>query len=559
MQESMAFENRVSRLMQQLDTTSPDLDEVARLLAALQESLTYLPQYKQKVAEISTQSLSLLLEFADKNLHDTRKLQSLAKLLAPLNAADLLGKKLIFRAQISFQMREMLELGFKDLLSRLEDHLIREATIYAEVFDDPVPQAQELIKETVDPFAMSMSFLQLPVSEQIEVFEHDFLTFLLKVNRFSRSIVPFDNFVFRLADGFEHREVTLLKPLATIESRSWKSSILKLFSGVSESWRRCVVLTFAVKAPQWAKSIEPLITDLLNYSGGIVRDLTTTLSAMDLDFPAGATSAPLEWAKTEQALEQFHAALKVFCDLKALDSKCRKDLLETTSAGRFSNDRWALKELQDSLSSKSSSHPLSSLRRALQEGACLWPAAQTRAEALMKIAREGVLKTILRPISAALANYSALEVWSRNEKPQFSLSRTESAAAIGEHMLFLLSQLASEENPLYRTAYEAEFYTAPPDKLPHAVGTHFWMVVVTSLVLRILTAKLMQIKAFGAEGLQQLATDLRYLLNLLRTFGVTLGSGASYTESLSLLLNTLEGSEVSTDSLSRAVMSKRLK
>lgn len=559
LQEAQAFDNRVTKLMQQLGLPTPDLYEVARILAALQESLTYLPQYAQKVADVSEQSLSLLLEFADKNLDDSRKLQSLAKLLTPLNASGLLGKKLIAKAQSSFSLRDVLELGFKDALKRLEDHLMREVSVYAEVFEDPTPHAQELVKETVEVFGLSISFLQLPATDQMDIFEQDFVSFLIKVNRFTRTIVPFDAFAARLADDFEGREATLLRPLATIESKVWKSSILRLFAGVWESWQRCAALTFAVKAPQWAKAIEPLITDLLNYSGGVVRDLSTSLSNLDLNFPAGTPSFPLDWAKTEQVLEQFHGALKVFCDLKALDARCRKDFLNTMSASRSPNERWVLKELQESLAARSSSHSLSSLRRALQEGACLWPAAQTRAEALMKVAREGVLKTILRPISSALSNYSALDIWPRNDKPQFSLSRSEPAAAIGEHMLFLLSQLASEDNALYRTAYETEFFTAPPEKLPHAIGTHFWMVVVTQVILRVLVAKLLQIKAFGQEGLQQLAADLHYLLNLLRTFGVTQGSGASYTDSLATLLGSLEGSEVAQDPLSRAVMSKRIK
>jgi hypothetical protein len=558
-QEAQAFESRVHRLMQQLETPAPDLDEVARLLAALQESLTYLPQFAQKVAEVSSQSLSLLLEFADKNLNDPRKLNSLARLLAPLNAEDQLAKKLISRVQSSFNLRDLLELGFKEALGRLEEVLIREVTVYVEVFNEPTRHVQGLVKELVDSYALSSSFLQLPVAEQISVFDQDFISFLLKVNRFTRSPQPFDAFVVRLAEDFESREQTLLRSLAVIEAKNWKNSLLKLFTGVSESWERCVTLTFAVRAPMWAKSIEPLITDLLNTSGGLVRDLSATLSSLDLDFPQGSSSSPLDWARTETVLEQFRGALKVFCDLKALDARCRKEFLSTTSAGRFSNDRWVLKEIQDCLAARTSTHSLSSLRRALQEGACLWPAAQTRAEALMKVAREGVLRTLLRPISSALANYAALEVWSKHERPQFSLSRTESAASIGEHMLFLLHQLASEDNPLYRLAYETEFFTAPPEKLPHSVGTHFWMVVVTQLVLRVLVAKLLQIKAFGEEGLLQLGADLQYLLNLLRTFGVTQGSGASYTDSLATLLATLEGGEVTHDPLSRAVMSKRLK
>jgi hypothetical protein len=84
--------------MHKLETPAPDLD-VERLLAALEESLTYLPKFAQKAAEVSLQSLSLLLEFAEKNLNDSRKVPR--QTAAPLSVEVQLTKKLITQVQSS--------------------------------------------------------------------------------------------------------------------------------------------------------------------------------------------------------------------------------------------------------------------------------------------------------------------------------------------------------------------------------------------------------------------------------------------------------------------------
>ena len=139
--------------------------------------------------------------------------------------------------------------------------------------------------------------------------------------------------------------------------------------------------------------------------------------------------------------------------------------------------------------------------------------------------------------------------------PEFSLSQTAQIGRVGEHLLTLIQRLEIDSNTeLYDQAYLQEFFVLPTSNLPHSIGVHYWLSLISNSLMSAIITKIHQIRNFSPKGARQLAADLGYFLKIIKMLSI--GEGINYVENLEVIRDALSGQGDPTDAAVTSIMSK---
>jgi hypothetical protein len=169
--------------------------------------------------------------------------------------------------------------------------------------------------------------------------------------------------------------------------------------------------------------------------------------------------------------------------------------------------------------------------------------AMGTAVGLLNECRDVTVKAFYVPILDTLHGYHLLECWVEEpeaDMPEFSLSHTSHIGKVGDHVLTLIRNIEMETSEdLYNEAYVLEFLVLPTATLHHSINTHYWLSLISNSILSVLITKITQIKSLTRLGARQLAADLQYFLQIIKTLQI--GEGVNYVETLEAYKDALKG------------------
>lgn len=247
---------------------------------------------------------------------------------------------------------------------------------------------------------------------------------------------------------------------------------------------------------------------------------------MTKDLKSADSSTQFSYSKQHAAtaMKTYENLLFLYWQLTEEDREIRAEYLRLMTTWYFSKERAVHKEIQTHLLTANTE--TAKLNRkfsnSLREGIRIFPELLRRTENFLEQVKTTCATVFLSPVAHNIAVYSKVQDWAEESPTGPSVY----ISSIGEHLLFLLEEIHSENNELYKQAYLTEFFREPELSIPHELSVQFWIGTLCSTLLSVFSSKLAQVQSAHSK---QWVADLEYLLNITKTLaGAEMGDSPAY-------------------------------
>lgn len=517
------FDRKITQLDAKFDNA--DAFELAHETAGLCRSLQYMqkfPRHSEYSARVNgliqriRKRLFCVLE-AEAGSYDISRLKSL------LLAYESLGESSEFATQLIEIRVQRVEfdrnLDFYSLLSELDSVLRFESSNFLVLFEDPTSYLRDLYREIIAKCDWPTKFLELRAEEYISAWDR-LLSLVSYVKETSNCILPFIPAIETISSSIVYLEKTAFEGIRYSEDFTQTAT-----TPIKQSWERVSRLTFGVCTYEWSQALEKaLLLMLTQYSIAFETWKTETPMIKDLKSKDPPTHFSYSKQHTAAAMRTYENLLFLHRKLTEEDREIRSEYLRLMTTWYFSKERAVQKEIQTHLLAANTE--TAKLNRkfsnSLREGVRIFPELLRRTESFLEQVKITCATVFLSPVAHSIAVYSRVQDWAE-ESPT---GPSAYISSIGEHLLFLLEEIHSENNELYKQAYLTEFSREPELSIPHELSVQFWIGTLCSTLLSVFSSKLTQAQSTYSK---QLAADLEYLLNITKTLaGAEMGDSAAY-------------------------------
>lgn len=319
---------------------------------------------------------------------------------------------------------------------------------------------------------------------------------------------------------------------------------------------RCVAFTHTVGAYELVQAIDRFCADVFETCRGVCIPSPSTITAASATAAASGTLPDEDLDYTAEDWSAFQLALRLLegCRaaqdrLETLESRIRTRLAQAHRSA-LGVPRASTQLLNNSALNTPQSQALLTLwdARTIPE-----PESQSDEDKILKLTRSAhgeftkacqslVRDTILSPLKLRLAAYPNLSVWTEVDAtgpgqlklPKFSVSATGSIQSVAEGLLNLprLFEVYADDNALAFSLDTLPFVGSQAqnqsgegegegEETSAELVTSTWLSSLTlSLCSHLTTTILPAVPSLTSHGARQLASDLEYLSNVVRTLGV---------------------------------------